>query len=146
MTSTANNQPPDRPNRRRSPASRGDASLRTYPVRALLAAPASARPVRFADSDALRSAESDALLGPLGDASLRTCPVGALHAAPVWAAPILLHLAAMLLNAMMERARSTAERQTINQNDAADPAPQIRPATEKIKSHAERSNPKPAGA
>jgi len=51
-----------------------------------------------------------------------------------------------LLNAMMERARSTAERQTINKNGAADPAPQIRRASGKIKTHAERSNPKPAVA
>ena len=37
-------------------------------------------------------------------------------------------VAVLLLNAMMERARSMAERQTINKNEAADPAPQIRPA------------------
>ena len=53
-------------------------------------------------------------------------------AAPVWAV--------LLLNAMMERARSMAERQTINNNEAANPAPQIRPATEKIKTHAKPSN------
>ncbi len=35
-------------------------------------------------------------------------------------------VAVLLLNAMMERARSMAERRTINQNEAADPAPQIR--------------------
>ena len=34
-------------------------------------------------------------------------------------------VAVLLLNAMMERARSMAERQTINKNEAADPAPQI---------------------
>ena len=49
-------------------------------------------------------------------------------------------IAVLLLNAMMERARSMAERQTINKNEAADPDPQIRPATGKIKTHAERSN------
>ncbi len=37
-------------------------------------------------------------------------------------------VAVLLLNAMMERARSMAERQTINKNEAADPTPQIRPA------------------
>ena len=51
-------------------------------------------------------------------------------------------VAVLLLNAMMERARSTAERRTINRNEAADPTPQIRRATEKIKPHAERSNPR----
>ena len=47
---------------------------------------------------------------------------------------------ALLLNSMMERARSMAERQTINKNEAADPTPQIRRATPKMKTHAERSN------
>ena len=41
------------------------------------------------------------------------------------------HVAVLLLNAMMERARSTAERRTINQNGGQNDAPQIRPATEK---------------
>ncbi len=40
-------------------------------------------------------------------------------------------VAVLLLNKMMERARSMAERQTINKNEAADPAPQIRPAPSK---------------
>ena len=51
-------------------------------------------------------------------------------------------VAVLLLNTMMERARSMAERQTINKNEAADPAPQIRRATEKINPRAERSNPR----
>ncbi len=51
-------------------------------------------------------------------------------------------VAVLLLNTMMERARSMAERQTINNNEASDPTPQIRPATEKLKPHAERSNPR----
>ncbi len=38
---------------------------------------------------------------------------------------------ALLLNAMMERARSTAERRSINQNGGQNDAPQIRSATEK---------------
>ena len=41
-------------------------------------------------------------------------------------------VAVLLLNAMMERARSMAERQTINQNEAADPTPQVRPAPSKF--------------
>ncbi len=49
-------------------------------------------------------------------------------------------VAVLLLNAMMERARSTAERRSINHNGGQNAAPQIRRATEKIKTHAEPSN------
>jgi len=59
-------------------------------------------------------------------------PVGALLAAPVWA--------------MMERARPTAERQTINKNEAQNPAPQIRREPAEKNSPPEPSNPKPAVA
>ena len=55
-------------------------------------------------------------------------------------------IAVLLLNAMMERARSMAERQTINTNEATDPAPQIRPEPARKISPPEPSNPKPAGA
>ncbi len=55
-------------------------------------------------------------------------------------------VAVLLLNAMMERARSMAERQTINKNEAADPTPQIRCESARIISPPEPSNPKPAGA
>ncbi len=50
------------------------------------------------------------------------------------------HVAVLLLNAMMERARSTAERRSINHNGGQNDAPQIRSATEKIKPHAKPSN------
>ena len=49
-------------------------------------------------------------------------------------------IAVLLLNKMMESARPMAERQTINRNEAADPVPQIRRATEKTKPHAKPSN------
>ncbi len=49
-------------------------------------------------------------------------------------------VAALLLNTMMERARSMAERQTINKNEAADPAPQSRPAPSKSANPAKPSN------
>ncbi len=49
-------------------------------------------------------------------------------------------VAALLLNAMMERARSMAERQTINKSEAADPAPQIRPVPSKSADPAKPSN------
>ncbi len=49
-------------------------------------------------------------------------------------------VAVLLLNAMIERARSTAERRSINHNVGQNDAPQIRRATEKIKSHAKPSN------
>ena len=55
-------------------------------------------------------------------------------------------VAVLLLNKMMERARSIAERQTINRNEAADPVPQIRPEPARKISPPEPSNPKPAGA
>ncbi len=49
-------------------------------------------------------------------------------------------VAALLLNAMIERARSIAERQTINSNEAENPAPQIRPAPSKSADPAKPSN------
>ena len=55
-------------------------------------------------------------------------------------------VAVLLLNAMMERARSMAERRTINKNEAADPAPQTRREPARTISPAEPSNPKPDGA
>ncbi len=55
-------------------------------------------------------------------------------------------VAVLLLKAMMERARSMAERQTINKNEAADPTPQIRFEPGKIISPPEPSNPKPGSA
>ena len=49
-------------------------------------------------------------------------------------------VAVLLLNTMMERACSMAERQTINKNEAADPTPQIRPAPSKFANPAKPSN------
>ncbi len=49
-------------------------------------------------------------------------------------------IAVLLLNAMIECARSMAERHSINHNGSQNDAPQIRPATEKIKPHAKPSN------
>ena len=119
MTSTASTQPPDKPNRRSLPA----------PGRGGRRPGAGGKPGNLnALKHGLRSAQF-AHLGLI----LATIPE---------ARQALLHLAArhrlkqrkaeqvavLLLNTMMERARSMAERQTINANEAADPAPQIRPA------------------
>ena len=54
-------------------------------------------------------------------------------------------VAVLLLNKMMERARSMAERQTINRNEAAAPVSQIRPEPARKISPSELSNPKPVG-
>ncbi len=51
-------------------------------------------------------------------------------------------VAVLLLNRMMERARSMAERRSINHNGGQNDAPQIHPATEKINPHARRSKPR----
>lgn len=52
------------------------------------------------------------------------------------------HVAARLLNAMIERARRIAERRTINQNEEENPASQIRPAASKFVNPAKPSNPR----
>ncbi len=131
MTSTASAQPPDKPNRRTLPA----------PKRGGRRPGAGGKPGNLnALKHGLRSAQF-AHLGLI----LATIPE---------ARQALLHLAdrhrlkqrkaeqvaVLLLNTMMERARSMAERQTINKNEAADPTPQVRRATEKINPHAEPSN------
>ncbi len=136
MTSTANNQPPDDPNRRGSSA----------PKRGGRRPGAGGKPGNL---NALKHGRRSAQFAHLG-LILATIPE---------TRQALLHLAARhrlkqrkaeqvavrLLNAMMERARSMAERQTINQNEAADPAPQIRREPAIKKSPPEPSNPKPAG-
>ena len=137
MTSTANNQPPDKPNRRSLPAHR----------RGGRRPGAGGKPGNL---NALKHGRRSAQFAHLG-LILATIPE---------TRQALLHLAArhrlkqrkaeqvaaLLLNAMMERARSMAERQTINQNEAADPTPQIRRESARIISPPEPSNPKPAGA
>ncbi len=134
MTSPASNQPPDKPNRRGMPA----------PKRGGRRPGAGGKPGNL---NALKHGLRSAQLANLG-LILATIPE---------TRQALLHLAArhrlkqrkaeqvavLLLNAMMERARSTAERRTINKNEAADPAPQIRCEPEKIISPPEPSNPKP---
>ena len=137
MTSTANNQPPDEPNRRRLPA----------PKRGGRRPGADGKPGNL---NALKHGRRSAQFAYLG-LILATIPE---------TRQALLHLAArhrlkqrkaeqvavLLLNKMMERARSMAERQTINRNKAADPAPQIRPEPARKISPPKPSNPKPAGA
>ncbi len=124
MTSTASTQPPDKPNRRggRRPGAGG----------------------KPGNLNALKHGRRSAQFTHLG-LILATIPE---------TRQALLHLAArhrlkqrkaeqvavLLLNAMMERARSMAERQTINKNEAADPAPQIRPASSKFVNPATPSN------
>ena len=119
MTSTANNQPPHEPNRRSLPARR----------RGGRRPGAGGKPGNL---NALKHGRRSAQFAQLG-LILATIPE---------TRQALLHLAArhrlkqrkaeqvavLLLNTMMERARSMAERQTINENEAADPAPQIHPA------------------
>ncbi len=133
MTSKADNQPPDEPNRRGLPS----------PRRGGRRPGAGGKPGNL---NALKHGRRSAQFSHLG-LILATIPE---------TQQALLHLAArhrlkqrkaeqvavLLLNAMMERARSMAERQTINGHEAADPAPQIRRATGKNKTHAERSNPR----
>ena len=137
MTSTANNQPPDQPNRRGSSA----------PKRGGRRPGAGGKPGNL---NALKHGRRSAQFAYLG-LILATIPE---------TRQALLHLAArhrlkqrkaeqvavLLLNAMMERARSMAERQTINRNEAADPVPQIRPEPARKISPSELSNPKPVGA
>ena len=122
MTSTANNQPPDKPNRRSLPA----------PGRGGRRPGAGGKPGNL---NALKHGRRSAQLAHLG-LILATIPV---------ARQALLHLAArhrlkqrkseqvavLLLNTMIERARLIAERRTINQNGGQNDAPQIRSATEK---------------
>jgi hypothetical protein len=125
MTSTANNQPPaPKPNRRSLPA----------PRRGGRRPGAGGKPGNL---NALKHGRRSAQFAQLG-ALLATIPE---------TRQALLHLAArhrlkqrkaeqvaaLLLNAMMERARSMAERQTINHTSGQNDAPQIRRATEKIK-------------
>ncbi len=132
MTSTDNNQPPaSKPNRRDLPAGRRGGR----------------RPGaggKHGNLNALKHGRRSAQFAHLG-LILATIPE---------TRQALLHLAArhrlkqrkaeqvavLLLNAMMERARSMAERQTINKNAAADPAPQIRPAPSKSVNPAKPSN------
>ena len=137
MTSTANNQPPDEPSRRRLPA----------PKRGGRRPGAGGKPGNL---NALKHGRRSAQFAYLG-LILATIPE---------TRQALLHLAArhrlkqrkaeqvavLLLNKMMERARSMAERQTINTNEATDPASQIRPEPARKISPPEPSNPKPAGA
>ncbi len=137
MTSTANTQPPDEPRRRRVPA----------PKRGGRRPGAGGKPGNL---NALKHGRRSAQFAYLG-LILATIPE---------TRQALLHLAArhrlkqrkaeqvavLLLNKMMERARSMAERQTINKNEAADPAPQIRPEPARKISPPEPSNPKPVGA
>ena len=137
MTRTANNQPPDKPNRRSLPA----------PKRGGRRPGAGGKPGNL---NALKHGRRSAQFAHLG-LILATIPE---------ARQALLHLAdrhrlkqrkaeqvaVLLLNAMMERARSMAERQTINKNEVANPAPQIRREPARKISPPEPSNPKPAGA
>ena len=112
MTSTANNQPPAfKPNRRRS-------AQGVYPERS-------------------RRAHLGLILATIPETRQALLHLAARHRLRQRKSE---QVAVLLLNAMMERARSMAERQTINKNEASDPIPQIRPVTEKIKPHAERSN------
>ena len=137
MTSTANNQPPDQPNRRGSSA----------PKRGGRRPGAGGKPGNL---NALKHGRRSAQFAHPG-LILATIPENR---------QALLHLAArhrlkqrkaeqvavLLLSAMMERAHSMAERQTINRNKAADPAPQIRPEPARKISPSQLSNPKPVGA
>ena len=118
MTSTANNQPPDKPNRRSLPASARPEAL----VGRAAAAPVLAAARRGAACCAPASS-----------------PLAARHRLKQRKAE---RVAVLLPNAMIERAHSTAERRTINHNGGQNDAPQIRRATEKIKPHAERSKPR----
>ncbi len=131
MTSTANNQPPDRPSRRTMPA----------PGRGGRRPGAGGKPGNL---NALKHGRRSAQFAHLG-LILATIPearqallhLAARHGLKQRKAE---HVAVLLLNAMMERARSTAERRSINHNGGQNDAPQIRPATEKTKPHAEPSN------
>ncbi len=137
MTSTASHQPPDEPNRRSVPA----------PRRGGRRPGAGGKPGNL---NALKHGRRSAQFAYLG-LILATIPE---------TRQALLHLAArhrlkqrkaeqvaaLLLHKMMERARSMAERQTINRNQAADPAPQIRPEPARKISPPEPSNPKPDSA
>jgi hypothetical protein len=131
MNSTSNYQPPDKPNRRSLPA----------PRRGGRRPGAGGKPGNL---NALKHGRRSAQFARLG-LILATIPE---------TRQALLHLAdrhrlkqrkaeqvaVLLLNAMMERARSMAERQTINKNEAADPAPQIRPVPSKSANPAKPSN------
>ncbi len=120
MTSTANNQPPDKPNRRSLPA----------PRRGGRRPGAGGKPGNLNSLPVLRRALKH------GRRSSQLSHLGLILATIPETRQALLHLAArhrlkqrkaeqvaaLLLNAMMERARSMAERQTINKSEATDPA------------------------
>ncbi len=124
MTSTANNQPPDKPNRRggRRPGAGGK--------------PGNLNALKHGRRSA-QFAHLGLILATIPETRQALLHLAARHRLKQRKAE---QVAALLLNAMMERARSMAERQTINKNEAADPASQIRRATEKIKPHAKPSN------
>ncbi len=144
MTSTASHQPSDEPDRHSLPAPKRAVPA---PRRGGRRPGAGGRPGNL---NALKHGRRSAQFAQLG-LILATIPE---------TRQALLHLAArhrlkqrkaeqvavLLLNAMMERARSMAERQTINRNEAAAPTPQIRRESARKISPPEPSNPKPAGA
>ena len=131
MTSPARAQPPDKPNRRSLPAT-GRGGCRPG---------AGGKPGNL---NALKH----------GRRSAQFAHLGLILASIPEAQQALLHLATrhrlkqrkaeqvavLLLNAMMERARSMAERQTINRNEASDLTPQIHPAPSKSANAAKPSN------
>ncbi len=132
MTSTANNQPPDEPNGRTLPAPkrggrRPGAGGKPGNLNALKHGRRSAQGVYPERS---RRAHLGLILAAIPETRQALLHLAARHRLKQRKAE---QVAALLLNKMMERARSMAERQTINKNEAADPAPQIRRATEKIK-------------